>query len=227
MTRVLDVIFSGLALLILSPLLIPLTVILRCTGEGEVFFVQSRVGRNGNYFGLYKFATMLKDSPNIGSGTVTLKDDPRVLPVGKFLRATKINELPQLLNIFLGDMSVIGPRPQTARCFEAFSEGAQKDIKKVKPGLSGVGSIVFRNEEAMLAAHNDVDQFYDDVVMLYKGELESWYVRNDTVGNYFVLIVLTMLVLFTRSSRLIYKVYPSVPRPPLSLKLFIDSENYE
>ena len=114
MIRVLDVIFSGLALLFLAPLLLPLAVVLRFTAkEKSFFFVQSRVGRNGKYFGLYKFATMLKNSPNIGSGTVTLKDDPRVLPIGRFLRATKINELPQLLNILLGDMSV-GNRTTTA-----------------------------------------------------------------------------------------------------------------
>ena len=227
MIRTLDIILSGLALLALSPLLLPLTVILKFSGEGEVFFAQSRVGRGGECFRLYKFATMLKDSPNIGSGTVTLKDDPRVLPMGKFLRATKINELPQLLNVILGDMSLIGPRPQTRRCFDAFSDEAQIDIKKVRPGLSGVGSIVFRNEEDMLLAHTETNQFYDKVIMRYKGDLESWYVRNNTVSLYFVLIVLTALVTFTRSTRIIYKCYASLPKPPSSLKPFIASDNYE
>ena len=100
-----------MALVLLSPLLLPLMFILRVTGEGEIFFPQSRVGRGGKDFKLYKFATMLKDSPNMGTGTVTVKNDPRVLPMGGFLRKTKINELPQLINIFNGDMSVIGPRP--------------------------------------------------------------------------------------------------------------------
>ena len=111
MERLLDIIFSGLALLLLSPLLVAIFIILKCSGEGEVFFMQERVGRHGELFKLFKFATMLKDSPNLGTGTVTMKGDPRILPVGKFLRKTKINELPQLLNIFFGDMSVIGPRP--------------------------------------------------------------------------------------------------------------------
>jgi lipopolysaccharide/colanic/teichoic acid biosynthesis glycosyltransferase len=97
MQRFFDVLFSGLALLVLSPLLIPIALVLRFSGEGEVFFMQARVGKDGTPFQLFKFATMLKNSPNLGTGTVTLKDDPRVLPVGKFLRKTKINELPQLL----------------------------------------------------------------------------------------------------------------------------------
>ena len=92
--RLLDILFSSLALSLLLPLFIPVVLILRLTGEGEVFFSQKRVGKEGNLFNLLKFATMLKDSPSIGSGTVTLKDDPRVLPFGKFLRKTKINEVP-------------------------------------------------------------------------------------------------------------------------------------
>ena len=110
MERFFDVIFSGLALLVLSPLLVPIVLILMFSGEGEIFFFQERIGKDGKVFKLFKFATMLKDSPNIGTGTVTMKGDPRILPVGKFLRKTKINELPQLLNIFFGDMSVIGPQ---------------------------------------------------------------------------------------------------------------------
>ena len=122
MERFFDILFSSFALLVLSPLLIPVVIILKFSGEGEVFFLQERIGKNGKLFKLFKFATMLKDSPNLGTGTVTMKDDPRVLPVGKFLRKTKINELPQLLNIFFGDMSVIGPRPLTAETFGSYSD---------------------------------------------------------------------------------------------------------
>ena len=117
MERLFDVLFSATALLILSPLFVPIVIILRLSGEGEVFFFQERIGKNGELFKLFKFATMLKDSPNLGTGTVTMKNDPRILPVGKFLRTSKINELPQLLNIFLGDMSIIGPRPLTPQTF--------------------------------------------------------------------------------------------------------------
>jgi len=107
MQRFFDIFFSSLALLILLPLLIPIAIILKFTGEGEVFYIQQRMGKGGSMFGLLKFATMLKDSPNIGTGTITVKNDPRVLPIGSFLRKTKINELPQLINILRGDMSII------------------------------------------------------------------------------------------------------------------------
>ena len=126
MRRFFDIFFSGLALLFLLPFLFLVIVALRLTGEGEIFFLQARVGFDGKLFKLYKFATMLKDSPSIGTGTVTTKGDPRVLPFGKLLRKTKINELPQLLNILKGDMSVVGPRPLAQRCFNSYPLKLQK-----------------------------------------------------------------------------------------------------
>ena len=122
MERIFDILFSSIAIILLLPLLIPVSIILKVTGEGEIFFLQERIGKNRSTFNLYKFATMIKDSPNIGTGTITIKNDPRVLPFGKFLRRSKINELPQLLNILLGDMSIIGPRPLTISNFEAYSD---------------------------------------------------------------------------------------------------------
>jgi len=202
MQRFFDIIFSGIALILLSPLLLPLIFILRMTGEGEIFFPQSRVGRGGKHFRLYKFATMLKNSPNMGTGTVTVKNDPRVLPMGGLLRKTKINELPQLINIFNGDMSVIGPRPQTQRCFDAFPLASQNEITKVRPGLSGIGSIIFRDEDDMMHVNNDPDKFYDEIVMPYKGSLEAWYVSNQNIFSYFSLIILTIWVVFGFSSSL-------------------------
>ena len=217
MQRFFDIVFSGIALVLLSPLLLPLMFILRVTGEGEIFFPQSRVGRGGKHFKLYKFATMLKDSPNMGTGTVTVKNDPRVLPMGGFLRKTKINELPQLINIFNGDMSVIGPRPQTQRCFDAFPLSSQSEIIKVRPGLSGIGSIVFRNEEEMMHANNGPDKFYDEIVMPYKGKLEEWYVRNLSIGLYFQLILITIYVVLFTSGKTVWAVLKKLPDPPKSL----------
>ena len=218
MQRFFDVLFSGSALLILSPLLLVVAVVLRFTGEGEVFYVQQRVGKGGRMFGLLKFATMLKDSPNIGTGTVTVKDDPRVLPVGRVLRKTKINELPQLINVLKGDMSLIGPRPQTRRCFDAFPRDQQAAIIKVRPGLSGIGSIVFSHEEDLLLGNEDSLKFYDDVIAPYKGALEQWYVQNQGVAVYLTLIVLTIWVLLTGRTALIYNVFPSLPKPPEDLQ---------
>ena len=215
MQRIFDILFSGIALALLSPLLLPLMLILRVTGEAEVFFLQNRVGRAGKHFKLYKFATMLKNSPNIGTGTVTVKNDPRVLPLGGLLRKTKINELPQLINIFNGDMSIIGPRPQTQRCFDAFPLSSQSEIIKVRPGLSGIGSIIFRNEEDMMHANKNPEDFYDVIIMPYQGELEAWYVANQNILSYLSLIGITVwIVLFPRSNLLlnVFKLLPPHPK---------------
>jgi lipopolysaccharide/colanic/teichoic acid biosynthesis glycosyltransferase len=217
MQRFLDVLFSGAALLVLAPLLVPVAILLRFTGEGEIFFKQNRVGRGGGYFGLYKFATMLKNSPNLGTGTVTVKGDPRILPVGRFLRKTKVNELPQLLNILRGDMSLIGPRPQTRRCFDAFPKASQTAIATTRPGLSGIGSIVFRGEEGMMHAASDPDAFYDHVIMPYKGALEEWYVLQQGLGLYLLLITLTIWVVVAPRSSIVWRVFPNLPAPPPEL----------
>ncbi len=223
MQRFFDVLFSGLALLVLSPLLVPIALLLRFTGEGEIFFLQERVGKDGKPFKLFKFATMLKNSPNIGTGTVTMRNDPRVLPMGKFLRKTKINELPQLLNIFLGDMSVVGPRPQAHRCFNAFPLDLQQVIVKVKPGLSGLGPIVFRGEEDILADHSGSVEFYDNVIAPYKGEVEAWYVDHQTMFAYFAVILVTVWVVLFPSSSVVWRVFNGLPVPPDALK---DPLNY-
>lgn len=217
MQRLFDIVFSGLALLVLAPLLVPIAIALRFTGEGEVFFIQQRVGRGGQPFGLYKFATMLKNSPNLGTGTVTVKNDPRVLPLGRFLRKTKINELPQLLNIFKGDMSIIGPRPQTQRCFDAFPARSQAEIIKVRPGLSGIGSIVFRDEEELMHASKEPERFYDEVIMPYKGALEEWYVAHQGLWTYLAAIFVTAWVVLVPESRLAWRVFPQLPAVPAEL----------
>ena len=217
MQRFFDVVFSSLALLILSPLFIPIVIILRFFGEGEIFYKQNRVGIKGKPFGLLKFATMLKNSPNLGTGNMTVKNDPRILPLGNFLRKTKINELPQLLNIFLGDMSVIGPRPLTQDHFDSYIPSVQQSITSVQPGLSGIGSIVFRAEEEILHQHDDVKQFYKEHISPYKGSLEVWYVNNNSLRTYFTLMILTLWVVIFSKSKAVWTFFPSLPKPPLAL----------
>jgi len=212
--RLLDIFLSLLALLLLSPFLIVVMLLLRFTGEGEVFFFQERVGTGGKLFKLFKFVTMRKNSQNIGTGTVTLKNDPRVLPIGRFLRKTKLNELPQLMNIVLGSMSVVGPRPQTQRCFNAFPEKSKSEIIKVRPGLSGLGSIIFRDEEEVIAAHSDPVRCYDEIIMPYKGAIEEWYVANQGLRTYLCVIFLTAWVIFFSKSQLVWRVFKGLPEPP-------------
>ena len=224
--RFFDVVLSGLALTVLSPLLISIALFLRFSGEGEIFFLQERVGKNREMFKLFKFATMLKNSPSMGTGTVTMKNDPRILPTGKFLRKTKINELPQLLNVFIGDMSLVGPRPQAPRCFDIFPLKSQDLIVQVKPGLSGIGPIVFRGEEDILEGYSGTLDFYDNVIGPYKGDVEAWYVRKQGLIIYFALILLTVWVVFFPKSGLVWRVFKDLPPPPDVLKKDLNFANY-
>ncbi|MDA8645411.1 sugar transferase [Amylibacter sp.] len=218
MDRFFDILFSVIALLFLSPLLVPVAIILKLTGEGEVFFFQERIGMGGEKFKLFKFATMLKNSPNIGTGTVTMRGDPRVLPVGKFLRKTKINELPQLLNICFGDMSIIGPRPLTVQTFGAYSESTQGLITQVRPGLSGVGSIIFRCEEEIMYGVTASVEFYANVIAPYKGSLEEWFVSNKSLYIYFVAIFVTAWAVLVPNTKIAWRVFEDLPEPPAELK---------
>ena len=222
MQRFFDVLFSGLALLVLAPLLMPIVIFLKMTGEGEVFYLQERIGKDGNVFKLFKFATMLKNSPSISTGTITVKNDPRILPAGKFLRKSKINELPQLLNIFLGDMSIIGPRPLTLQTFSSYPPQIQELIKQVPPGLSGIGSIIFRGEEELLADESNSVDFYEKKIAPYKGLLEKWYVENVSLKTYFAAIFVTAWVVIFPRSTLVWIIFPRLPVPPTDLRIVLN-----
>ncbi|MDB4015009.1 sugar transferase [Flavobacteriaceae bacterium] len=215
MPRIIDVLLSLLALLILLPLFIPIVIILLLTGEHKVFYLQTRVGYNNKNFKIIKFATMLSNSANMGSGSLTLKNDPRVLPFGTFLRKTKINELPQILNIIIGDLSIVGPRPQMQVDFEKYSDDVQVKIYNVRPGLTGIGSIIFRDEESLisLAAENEnPHDFYKRVIAPYKGELEIWYHSNRSVFLDFQLIFMTAWAIVAPETRLYEKWFKDLPK---------------
>ena len=215
MTRLLDIILSFIALLLFLPFGIVVVLILRLTGEGEIFYIQDRVGRNGKHFGLLKFATMLKNSPTIGTGDVTIKNDPRVLPIGRFLRKTKINEIPQLINILKGDMSIIGPRPQTSKNFDFFPDEEKEIIMSMRPGLSGVGSIVFRDEETIVAnSGKSVEKCYHELIGPYKAKLEIWYSKHQNIGTYLLLIMITVWVIIFPKSEIYRKIWTSLPPLP-------------
>ncbi len=213
MKRLLDIVISLSAILLFLPFGLMIAVILRLTGEGEVFYVQPRVGKDGRFFGLIKFVTMLKDSPNIGTKTVTVRNDPRVLPFGRLLRKAKLNEVPQLLNVLKGDMSIVGPRPLTPETFAYFPPDIQEQVVKVKPGLTGIGSIVFRDEESIVAMSkkSTIDCYREDVAP-YKGELELWYIENKSLWLDLKLIFLTALVVINPRNILYKKVVPDLPQ---------------
>jgi lipopolysaccharide/colanic/teichoic acid biosynthesis glycosyltransferase len=192
MKRLFDIVMSASAILALSPLLVPVMLALRFSGEGEVFYRQQRLGRGGKLFPILKFATMLKDSAKMSGGDVTVAHDPRILPMGKFLRDTKINELPQLFNILLGDMSIIGPRPLTPRVAALFPPAHWEAVKDLRPGLSGIGSVVFRDEETLLAGAQDRMAVYQSLIVPYKMALEAWYAAHASLWVDLKIIFLTV-----------------------------------
>jgi lipopolysaccharide/colanic/teichoic acid biosynthesis glycosyltransferase len=220
--RFFDILFSFFAIIILSPLFLLIMIILKLTGEREVFFLQKRTGLNGRDILVFKFVTMIKNSENIGTETLTLKNDPRILPFGQFLRKSKLNELPQLFNVLIGNMSLIGPRPLVKRDFESYPERYHQTILSLKPGLSGLGSIIFRDEEELMSLSEEGSfHLYDKVVMPYKCELELWYVKNQTLYNYFLVIFLTIWVIISSNASLCWKCLEGLPVKPTGLKKLI------
>jgi lipopolysaccharide/colanic/teichoic acid biosynthesis glycosyltransferase len=211
--RILDVVLSGLALLVLAPLLIPVGIGLLLTGEHYVFYLQQRIGRHNQKFGIWKFATMLKNSPNLTGGLHTTRRDPRLMPLGHFLRQTKINELPQLINILLGDMSIVGPRPLVDKTFDPYPDHVKRVIYNVRPGLTGIGSIVFRDEERLLSESGmPVQEFYAKHIAPVKGELELWYQRHLSLRTDCLIIFLTAWVIVFPKSRLLHRVFEDLPK---------------
>ena len=212
--RSFDILISLFALIILLPVFVPIIIILRFSAEGEVFYFQERYGINNSKFQIFKFATMLKNSMNIGTGSITLKNDPRVTKIGLFLRKTKINELPQIINVLRGDISLVGPRPLVTRTFEAYSEQVQSNIYNVKPGLTGIGSIIFRDEESIISSVKDEDphDFYKRVIASYKGELEMWYQNNNSFFLDLKLIFITAWVIFSPNSKIYEKLFKDLPK---------------
>ena len=200
-------------LVVLSPFLIPIIIGLKLTGEGEILYFQKRIGYKRRYFDIWKFATMQKNSPNIGTGSITLRNDPRVTPMGDFLRKTKINELPQIINVLKGDLSIVGPRPLVDKTFNAYTENVQNIIYNNKPGITGIGSIVFRDEEKLISESKlEPHEFYQKVIAPYKGEIEIWYQNNFSFSTDFKIIFLTAWVILFPKSNLLYSFFKDLPK---------------
>ena len=216
--RLCDIIVSSLALMILAPLLIPIMIGLKSTGEGYIWYKQKRIGYKNKPFLIWKFATMLLNSPNMSGGVITTKKDPRITPMGDFLRKSKINELPQLINIFKGDMSVVGPRPVMQISFDAYPDDVQKVIYNVRPGLTGIGSIIFRDEEELITEvknqGGDTWAFYSNKIYPFKGEVEKWYQENESFVTDVKIICITAWVILNPNSEIVYKWFKDLPKRP-------------
>ena len=217
--RILDFILSLIALIIIIPFFIPICIVLLFTGENEVFYFQKRIGHKNSWFQIWKFATMVKNSSKIGTGSLTVRNDPRVLPIGKFLRKTKINELPQIINILKGDMSIVGPRPLMEVDFLKYPDHVQPIIYNSRPGLTGIASIVFRDEEKYFSnAQIDPHEFDKKHIAPYKGELEIWYQNNLTIYTDLMLMFLTAWAIIAPENELVYKVFVDIPERPEALR---------
>jgi len=213
--RALDLLGALVALLLLSWLLVPVMVVLALTGEHAVFYRQPRVGRGGREFGILKFATMLKDSPNLGTGSLTVRGDPRVLPFGRFLRRTKINELPQLVNVLVGQMSFVGPRPQMRVDFDVSPASARAAIARLPPGLTGIGPVVSRDGERPLSRPGvDPRAFYAERIAPYKGALEEWSLDRRGLRTDALLLWATAWTVLRPASGLVFRVFPDLPPRP-------------
>ena len=210
--RFFDIVVASMGALFFLPFGIVIAIILRVTGEGQVFYTQKRIGLHGKPFFLFKFVTMLKNSPNLGAGEITVARDSRVLPVGRFLRKTKLNEVPQLLNILKGDMSIVGPRPLTPRNFKYYDVTSQEIITRMRPGLTGIGSIVFRDEERMIArSEKPTKKFYMEEIAPRKARLERWYYEHRGATTDLLIVLVTVWVVLFPGSALPEKVWKDLP----------------
>ncbi len=210
--RLFDIVCSGSAILLLIPFALPVMLLLRITGEGKVFYRQERLGYKQRKFNILKFATMLEDSLNMPGGEITLANDPRITPMGGFLRKTKINELPQLWNVFIGDMSVVGPRPLMQVSFDMYSPDVQEIVYESRPGLTGIGSLVFRDEAALVAASDeDPREFYKSVIYPHKGALENWYYLNKSFATDIKIILLTIAAIVSPKINLAESFFSGLP----------------
>ena len=191
MIRFFDIIFSALGLVVLAPVFAVISLKIRLGSKGGSFYIQERIGKDGKAFGLYKFRTMRIGADNEGLLTVG-EHDQRITHIGYFLRKTKMDELPQLLNVLKGEMSLVGPRPEVRKYVELYTE-AQRKVLSVRPGITDYASIEYVNENELLSQADDPERTYIEKVMPDKIKLNIRYLEHYTVSEYFKIIFLTLI----------------------------------
>lgn len=219
--RALDFVFTLFALVALSPILLVTALWNLMTGEHQIFYRQVRVGVAGKPFEILKFATMLKDSPNMVGGGFVEANDTRLLPLGALLRKTKINELPQLINVLRGDMSLVGFRPLAKDSYDTAVGIGGSSTYTVLPGITSLASILLRNEEEILAdiSATERQHFYDTKILPKKVAMDRWWKDNKSVFNYLALICLTALALFLPYQLLPLKILTGLPLEALGREI--------
>jgi lipopolysaccharide/colanic/teichoic acid biosynthesis glycosyltransferase len=196
--RALDCTAAALGLLLLAPLLLFVALLVKITSRGPVFYVQDRVGRDGQIFRIIKFRSMFEDADKRGLA-ITSSADPRVTLIGRMLRHLKIDELPQLWNVLKGDMSLVGPRPEVPHYVETYSL-VQRRVLTVRPGITDPASIAYRREQELLAAQPDPDRYYRDVVLPAKLSMNLEYLERMSFSYDLLLVLQTTGSLFSSKS---------------------------
>lgn len=216
--RTADAIIALIALIILLPVFLPVMILLRLSAEHKVFYRQERIGRKAQVFGILKFATMLQNSANIGNGLLTVRNDPRITPLGKWLRLTKLNEFPQLWNVLVGDMSFVGPRPLTPVGITRYTDEVRAALGKVRPGITGMGSLVFRDEEKLVSIYkekgHDPKEYYRSHIFPYKGQIELWYLKHQSFKVDLLLLLATIYSVLTNDREIAFKLFADLPKRP-------------
>lgn len=188
-----DIFFSIIGLIVIGPLFVVVAILIKIESLGPVFFIQKRIGKNFKSFNLYKFRSMVPDAPKIGL-SITAGGDPRVTKIGKFLRKTKIDELPQLINVLKGDMSFVGPRPEIKKYVDIFYND-YKEILKIRPGITDLASIKYRNESDILGRATEPEKEYIDHILPDKILSAKEYIKNISFIYDLKLIIKTLIKL--------------------------------
>jgi lipopolysaccharide/colanic/teichoic acid biosynthesis glycosyltransferase len=194
MKRCFDLFFSSLGIILLSPFYIFISIIIKASSKGPVIFQQERIGKFGRPFSILKFRTMVQDSEQLGPQITLGNSDQRITEIGKILRRTKIDELPQLFNVWLGEMSFVGPRPEVEKYVKLYTD-KQKEVLTLRPGITDLASIEFRNESELLEGQSDPEQFYITEIMPKKLDLNLEYVKQQNLKLDIKLIFKTMRIL--------------------------------
>jgi len=192
MIRFFDILFSLIGLIILIPLFIVISIAIKIESKGSVFYIQHRIGKNGKGFKLFKFRSMFIGSEKKGLITIG-NSDSRITRIGKFIRAYKIDELPQLVNVLIGDMSMVGPRPEVKKYVDLYTI-EQSKILNVRPGITDDASIYFRNENELLSLVDNPEEYYIQVILPHKINLNMAFINNPSIAKYFSVIYKTIIV---------------------------------
>jgi lipopolysaccharide/colanic/teichoic acid biosynthesis glycosyltransferase len=209
--RFFDISFSILGIIIASPILVVAIICLLFSGESSPIYVSYRVGKGGNLFRMFKLRTMRSNNSK-NSSPLTGYNDNRVSSLGRFLRFSKIDELPQFFNILNGDLSFVGPRPMLPEVFMFYSEPIQEKLNRIRPGVTGIGSIVFRNEGSLFKGLKvSYEEFYKDQIAPVKADLETWYTKNMSFKTDVKILIFTVVAVLYGQVKSVEKRFENLP----------------